>query len=187
VSAVDRDVYLWVTEHRVGWLDPFFLALTVVGYAALVWVALALLLSLAAHRPPLPALLAVGATVWSVDIFIAILKEAIDRPRPFRAIPNADPLTTVTVGHSFPSGHAATSFAGAVMLAVFFRRALPWLLLLAVGIAFSRVYVGVHYPGDVLVGAAIGVLWALGWLAIFRLLGPRIGSFRPRAYSRGAP
>lgn len=176
-----------MTDHRVGWLDPVFLGLSAVGYAGLVWVGLAVVLSLVARRSPVPVVAAVGATVWSVDAFVGFLKEAIDRPRPFRTVEGADPLTTFTVGHSMPSGHAATSFAGAVMLSVFFRRALPWLLALAVAIAFSRIYVGVHYPFDVLAGAALGVVWALMWLAIFRRFAPRLWSRRPRAYSVRAP
>jgi undecaprenyl-diphosphatase len=187
VGQADRDVYIWIAEHRVGWLDPVFLALTAIGYAGLVWVGLALVLSLAERRRALPVAAAVGAAVWSVDILVAILKEAIDRPRPFRTIPDADPLTTWAVGHSMPSGHAATSFAGAVMLSAIFRRATPLLLLLAAAIAFSRVYVGVHYPADVLAGAALGAVWALGWLAILSRVAPRRGLQPPRAYSSRAP
>ncbi len=194
MADLDHDTYLWVTDHRAGWLDPIFLAVTAVGYAGLLWVGLAVVLSLLRQRSPLPVVLAVGATVWSVDVLVQILKEVIERPRPFRAIPSADPLTTFSIGYSLPSGHAATSFAGAVMLAVFFRWALPWLLLLAAAVAYSRVYVGVHYPGDVLAGAALGTVWALAWFAVFRAFGPQLAALartpsrrRRRAYSNGAP
>jgi undecaprenyl-diphosphatase len=203
VSGWDREAYLWVTEHRVGWLDPLFLALTVVGYAGLVWIALAIVLPLLARRRFAPILVATGATVWSVDLFVPVLKEAIGRPRPFETLPGADPLLAYTLGDSFPSGHAATSFAGAVVLSLFFRRLAPALIGLATAIAFSRVYVGVHYPGDVLAGAALGAAWALGALALFRLLQPRLAPVRrlrrtpdelvtpdreePRAYSGRAP
>jgi membrane-associated phospholipid phosphatase len=187
VGRADRDAYLWITDHRVGWLDPVFLGLSAIGYAGLVWVGLALALSLTVRRPLLPVVAAVGATVWSVDLFVGFLKGWIDRPRPFRAIDEAHPLTTFTMGHSMPSGHAATSFAGAVMLSVFFRRALPWALLLATAIAFSRIYVGVHYPFDVLAGAAIGTVWALAWVVIFRRFAPRLWSRRPGGYPVRAP
>lgn len=194
MTDLDHDAYLWISDHRAGWLDPIFLALTAVGYAGLLWVALAVVLPLLRRRPLLPVVLAVGGTVWSVDVLVQILKEVIERPRPYRTIPDADPLTTFSISYSLPSGHAATSFAGAVMLGVFFRRALPWLLLLAAGVAYSRVYVGVHYPGDVLAGAALGTAWALGWLAVFRTFRPQLAGLtrapirrRPRAYSDGAP
>jgi membrane-associated phospholipid phosphatase len=73
-------------------------------------------------------------------------------------------------GYSMPSGHAATAFAGAVALAYLWRRGAAWFFLLAAAIAFSRVYVGVHYPGDVLVGAALGSVVGLAWVAALRPL-----------------
>ena len=61
---------------------------------------------------------------------------------------------------SFPSGHAATSFAAATVLTLYLPRWAPLWILLAVAIGFSRVYVGVHYPLDVVGGAVLGVLVA---------------------------
>jgi undecaprenyl-diphosphatase len=72
-------------------------------------------------------------------------------------------------GGSFPSGHAASAFAGAVALSYLWRLGTPLFLLLAAAIAFSRVHVGVHYPGDVLAGAALGTIVGLVWAAALRL------------------
>jgi membrane-associated phospholipid phosphatase len=86
------------------------------------------------------------------------LKVVIGRPRPFEVLPDTHPLLTATVGQSMPSGHAATSLAGAVILSALVRRRAVTvvLLLVAAAMAFSRVYIGVHYPGDALAGAALG-------------------------------
>jgi membrane-associated phospholipid phosphatase len=184
LRTVDRTVFLWVVEHRVGWLDPFFVALSVIGYAGLVWVGLAPLVGWLARRNLFFALGLTATCVWAADLVALGIKAATARPRPFETIPQADPLIGATVGLSLPSGHASTSFAGAVVLTYLMRRAAPYVFLLATAIAFSRVYVGVHYLSDVLAGAALGAAVALAALALLRLRRPT-STGRPR--SGGAP
>lgn len=158
-----------MAEHRVPPLDWLFLALSIAGFAGLLWVALGSGLALRAKRPVLVVTIFTAATVWAADLISLLLKTTVDRQRPYETLAEADPLLRATVGNSFPSGHAATSFAGALILAYFFPRALPWLLVLAGLVAASRVYVGVHYPLDVLGGAALGALVAFAILGALRL------------------
>lgn len=85
------------------------------------------------------------------------LKLTIRRPRP--SLPGLPPLMGTTTGLSFPSAHAATSFAAAL---AYSRRGVPALPLYgtAGAMALSRVYLGVHYPSDILAGAIEGTLVA---------------------------
>ena len=172
MQALDRDALLWVVGHRTGWLDPVFVGLSLAGYGGLLWIGLAAGLA-AWHRlriVPFAALAA--ACVWSADVLTLLLKAVVERPRPFRALPQVDPLLHGTLGASFPSGHAATSFAGATFLALAAPRLAPALFALAAAVAYSRVYVGVHYPLDVVAGAVLGAAVTL----VFRALGPRAGA-----------
>jgi undecaprenyl-diphosphatase len=155
-------------EHRAGWLDPVFVGLSVAGYFGAVWIALAAALALATRKSLGFPVLLTATSVWTADLIALGLKAALERPRPSQTIPQADPLMGA-IGGSFPSGHAATAFAGAVALSYLWRRGTPLFLLLAVAISFSRVYVGVHYPGDVLAGAALGTVVGLAWVAALRL------------------
>jgi len=86
------------------------------------------------------------------------LKWTVRRPRP--ELPGLPPLTGTPTQLSFPSAHASTSFAGALCYS---RLGLPAgpLYALAAGLALSRLYLGVHYPSDVLAGAALGTLVAV--------------------------
>lgn len=181
---MDKNVFLWVVEHRAGWLDPVFVGLSAIGYSGLVWIALAALLAYLGRQSfPFPVALT-AACVWSADLIALGLKAATNRPRPFETIPQADPLMGATVGQSLPSGHAATSFAGAVVLTYLFPRSAPYAFLLAAAIAFSRVYVGVHYPSDVLAGAALGAWVGLAGVLVVRPRRPTSGA---RRRSEGAP
>ena len=163
---LDRDAFLWVVEHRVGPLDPVFVGLSLVGYAGAVWIALAAGLAAWTRRRIVATAALTAAAVWSADLLSLGIKALVERPRPFEALPAVETLLGGTVGTSFPSGHAATSVAGAVTMALLVRRALPALVLLGLAIGYSRVYVGAHYPLDVLGGAAlggaVGLAFALG-------------------------
>lgn len=179
MDDVDRVLVRWAAEHRTEPLDTAFVALGAVGVAGLVWIALAVLATWRGPRPWRNALVAAGA-IWVADLASLGLKAIVGRPRPAEALPDIAPLVGGTVGSSFPSGHAATSAAGALVISALLPRVAPLLWALATAIAASRVYVGVHYPSDILGGLLIGA--AAGVLAR-RLLA---GGDRP-AHTPGAP
>ena len=161
-----------------------FVALSKVGYFGTVWIVLAAAISLVTRRNiAFPVLLTAGS-VWTADLLALAIKSGVERQRPSLTVPQADPLMGAG-GWSFPSGHAATAFAGAVSLTYLWRRGAPLFFLLAAAIAFSRVYVGVHYPGDMLAGAALGTVVGLAWAAALRL--PRRSGEGPRQSGAGPP
>ncbi len=106
--------------------------------------------------------LLLALTVLVTDpISSRVIKELVMRVRPCSALDAVRLLVPCGGGKSFPSSHAVNNFAAAVVIGYFYRRAFPWALAVAAVIALSRVYVGVHYPGDIIGGAAIGSAMAL--------------------------
>ena len=168
---MDAAIAIWVATHRVAALNDVFVGLGTIEKLGLVWVLAAVAVAAARGSSILATVaLAVGVFVTAVaaDGVSFLVKDAVHRPRPFVAHPEIHPLYAVH-SSSFPAGHAATAFAGATVVAFMAPRAAPLLFLVAALIGYSRVYVGDHYPTDVLAGAAIGVVVGLVAVAAARL------------------
>jgi undecaprenyl-diphosphatase len=134
----------------------------------LLWIALGIVVAAWRRRPGIA--LAVPAVVLLADLAASALKLATDRPRPEEALAGIDVLVTTPSTSAFPSGHAATSFAAAVVLSLALPSLAPAFLVLAAAVSFSRLYVGVHFPLDVIGGAALGVAVATALLLLARAL-----------------
>jgi len=145
--------------------------LTQSARVGLLWLAIGVVVALVRRRPELFVPL-VAADLLS-DAASDVLKAISDRPRPPVIYPLPRPLIGTPHDGSFPSGHATTSFACATVLTAYAPRLAPLWLVLACAVGFSRVYVGVHYPLDVIGGAVLGTLVALGVLALWRRWGAR--------------
>ena len=87
-----------------------------------------------------------------------ILKHIIERSRPFSTYESLHIMIPKPSSYSMPSGHTSASFAAAFMLAYYFKNIRVYIYSLASLIAFSRLYLLVHYPSDVLTGILLGYL-----------------------------
>jgi undecaprenyl-diphosphatase len=154
VIGLDHRLERWVVDHRAEPFNTFFVGLSHIGSFGIVWLTLAVLAVFVLRKPLVFPMVVIAyfATAAASDG----IKLAVGRDRPVD-----HPLVPEPTSDSFPSGHAATSFACAATLAWLLpHRAAPVLYVLAALIAYSRVYVGVHYPLDALAGAALGLLVA---------------------------
>jgi undecaprenyl-diphosphatase len=135
------------------------------------------------RRLPTTALAVAGAAAVAEGLTV-VLKHITERARPPLADPSIEALVALPESTSFPSGHAATAFAAATAVGVLHPRLRAPLVALALMVAVSRVYLGVHFWSDVLVGSLLGVAIGLVTARFFqqspgeRAPEPRLG--RPR-------
>jgi undecaprenyl-diphosphatase len=153
---------------------------------------------------------AVAAVLWSASATLLavwvnqLIVKAVARPRPFLAVAHAEVLVHRSNDFSFPSDHAVAAGAATAGLWIVARYAPGAVRRLAIAasalallVAFARVYVGVHYPGDVVAGLVVGALvttlgwWAFGglltrltsWLARTRLRPLILSGAHPKSFS----
>lgn len=168
ILQADRNLLLLIQNViRTPALTPVMKALTHLGDAGVLWIVLTAVL-LYVNRTRLLGIASASALVCSLLINNVLLKPLIARVRPFDAIPGLAVLVGKPSDFSFPSGHSAASFASAAAIVFLLHRLGRWsgeerrlgilALTLAALIALSRLYVGVHYPTDVLAGSLSGVL-----------------------------
>jgi membrane-associated phospholipid phosphatase len=114
------------------------------------------------------ALLCIVTVALSDQVSSHLIKPLITRVRPCHVVSDVHLLVACSQGLSFPSSHAANSFAIATLISLSFRRRI-WLYLTIAGVvSYSRIAVGVHYPFDVLAGALVGVLCATVVFAVYQ-------------------
>lgn len=149
----------WIQNLRTPLLDQFFSVYTTIGNFGEIWIVLILILFINKKTRKLAIFSALALVISALSIE-AIIKPIVGRPRPFIANPNIVVMINKPFGFSFPSGHASSSFAVATLLYLNDFKYKKSIFVLAILMAFSRLYVYVHYPSDVLAGILLGVLIA---------------------------
>jgi undecaprenyl-diphosphatase len=157
IGRWDFAAFQWLRAHHWAALDPLMAGLSDVARAGLLWMALAVLIALVyPSRWPaaLQVVLAVALTALLID---NVAKPLFNRARPYESYSDTRVYGNRPTTRSFPSGHAGNAIAAAYALTRLApeARALFWLFGLLV--ASSRVYLGVHYPADVIGGALTGL------------------------------
>ena len=168
--SVDRSIFYFVNHSLQNSLFdaamPFITDLNknppAIVVVAVLWL---LLLVKGGRQGRIGAVLLVVAVVFSDWFNSCFLKFVFERIRPCHVLPDVHLLVSCGSGYSFPSSHAVNNFTGAAVLSSFVPKGRWALYLFTSVVAFSRVYVGVHYPSDVLAGAIAGI--GLGSVAAF--------------------
>ena len=161
ILSVDNTLLEWIQNNlRCNFLDIIMPFITRLGDNGLIWI-IAAIIFLRFRKYRTDGVTILLALVLCVLIGNIGLKPLIARARPFTLNSEITLLIPSPTDFSFPSGHTMSSFAAATVIFCKDWRMGIWAGLLAAVIAFSRLYLYVHYPSDVLGGAIIGIMLAL--------------------------
>jgi len=169
----DRQLFIFLNSLHADWLDPVMHLLTKTWFWLPLYIFLLILIIINYKKESWIILIALAIMItFSNELTSTLMKPYFARLRPSQD-PSLDGIIHLVNGekgglYGFASSHAANTFATAVFLWLLFKKKYAWtplLFLWAVVMTYTRIYLGFHYPGDILVGGAIGVFF--GW-ASFR-------------------
>ena len=161
IQGIDHGILNFIQNNlQFPMIDPIMIFASTIGNNAAIWISIALLLMLT-KKYRSTGLMITGALLLCLLIGNLTMKPYFARIRPFHVFTDIVLLIKSPTDFSFPSGHTMTSFASATILLLKNKRWGIWAIGLASLIAFSRMYLFVHYPSDIVVGLLIGIAIAI--------------------------
>ena len=181
---VDANLFFLLNYKAQNSVFDFFMPiLTNLDYWRIPFILLAIfLLVFGEKRGRIAVLLLVLGIALSDQVCNSVLKPLVGRVRPCNVLESVHLLVNCTKSFSFPSSHATNIFTGMILFSYVYPKLKIGLLTAAALVAYSRVYVGVHYPFDVVAGVILGILCALTIIVLFQLVSKK---FPGIGYGRG--
>lgn len=160
IQKLDDSILLFIKNNMHGYImDKAMVIITTLGNMGGIWIAVAIFFIINKKYRNV-GFIVLTALIISTIVGDEILKNLVHRLRPCANISASNLLIAKPVSYSFPSGHAGASFAAAGVLAKYFKKYAIEFYALASLIAFSRLYLYVHYPTDVLTGIILGLIYS---------------------------
>ncbi|MCL1914065.1 MAG: phosphatase PAP2 family protein [Eubacteriaceae bacterium] len=155
--GIDSNSILFFNKANAPVLDKFMIALTSIGEHGMVWIVIALLLIFRKDTRKYGFSLVLSLVAVQL-VGNSLLKPLVKRLRPYLAMGLATPLESPPVDFSFPSGHSSSAFAGAFLFSRAYRKLSIPIYIFGSLLAFTRIYLLLHYPSDILAGALLGTV-----------------------------
>lgn len=157
---MDLQIDIWLQSIHNPIFDAIGQLLNFLGEKG--WIFIAIAIGLIINKSTRSAGIVLFIALALTGLCTEVIKELIERPRPFVAYPSIEPLYhEESLYSSFPSGHTSMAFAFATIIAIFYKQWKYIVFGMAFLMGFSRMYGFVHYPTDVIAGAIVGIVCAL--------------------------
>lgn len=167
IQKTDNAILIYINNNmRSPIIDKVMIKITALGNMAAIWIVISVLLLLTKKYRKIGVML-IAAVLLSTFLGEGILKHIVRRLRPVNELLKGKQLIAKPLSYSFPSGHTACAFAAAGILARYFKKYTILVFMLAALIGFSRLYLYVHYPTDVLFGMILGLISARAIIYVF--------------------
>jgi undecaprenyl-diphosphatase len=186
ILELDKDLLIWINSFHADWLDPIMLVITKTFFWTPLYLFFIFLIFKKLDKDAWFALAGAALTILLADgITAQIMKPFFERLRPSQdpAVQNLLHLVTQSNGqpyrgglYGFASSHAANTFGTATIMWLLFRDKTKWIglaFLWAACMTYTRLYLGVHFPSDILVGGLVGVLSGFAGYRLFLWLKKR--------------
>lgn len=158
IYSFDIRILMWIREYlECKALDNTMKVVSTLGNAGAIWIFIGIILLFSRRYRGIGITLLLALLITSI-LGEGIIKNIIQRPRPFVSNPNIKIIIDAPLSYSFPSGHTASSFAAAGVLAKYFKDKKYLFYGFAILMAFSRLYLFVHYPSDIIGGIILGLI-----------------------------
>lgn len=158
LSSVDQTILFFIqTNFHFPILDKIMILATVAGDKGLIWIVLSLLLLINKRTRGIGVATLIALTLSTI-MGEGLLKHIVQRPRPYADFPWVHLLVDKSTAYSFPSGHTTSSVAAAYVLSKYIKKFAPLIWMAAAAIAFSRLYLFMHYPSDIVAGVVLGLI-----------------------------
>ncbi len=164
LNSIDQSLFLFINKSLANPVTDFLMPILTSDNLLRVLYGAAMVILLWKGDKKLRWMVLFSAVVllFTDQISSAILKPYFERLRPCHVLENINLLVGCGGGKAMPSSHAANVFGQAVLFSLHYKAARWYLYTFAILVSLSRVFVGVHYPGDILTGAILGAIVGLG-------------------------
>lgn len=158
LNSIDQTILFFIqTNFHFLIVDKVMILATSAGDKGLIWIVFSLLLLINKKTRGIGIATLVALTLSTI-MGEGLLKHIVQRPRPYADFPWVHLLVDKSTAYSFPSGHTTSAVAAAYVLSKYLKKFSPVIWVVAITIAFSRLYLFMHYPSDIVAGVVLGLI-----------------------------